>query len=299
MDIRNYIRIWGLKRKGVIKVRKLKKTAMLMMILVMILSMGVSVFADDNYTKIRLNTNDKDYVDAAVKEANLNIGGDGKTATLTVKSKDKGEDARATVDLVKYDGTDLLFSADNFKKANQNEAKKAMAAFINALKDSSVAEDTQQSIMDQITESDSDVSAILIPIIFDNPADLFTAYKWLFPFIQALRVVFGLGAILIVLLLVGSTIVDLAYIGLPVWRESVAEKNGGSSKKPFGVSYEALSTVMEIEKTLGEYKNAYWLYGKRRGMTYIVLAVCVLYLVIGELGGLISWVLSLVSGIVQ
>jgi hypothetical protein len=246
--------------KGV-RTMKTRKVAVLLLIIVMTLSMGTSVFAD---TTIRLNSNDKTYVDEAVKAANAAVGGDGKTAEVVVKSKNKGDDAKATVTLLKYDGTDLIFSTDAFKMANTREAKKAMSAFINAIKDSSLSADTQQSIMDQITESDSDVAAILIPIIFENPADLFTAYKWLFPFIQALRVVFGLGAILIILLLVGSTIVDFAYIGLPVWRNAVDEKNGGSSKKPFGVSYEALTTVLQIEKDLMEYKNAYWLYGKRQ-----------------------------------
>jgi hypothetical protein len=127
-------------------------------------------------------------------------------------------------------------------------------------------------------------------------ADLWKAYQIMEPFIGLINVVLGVGCVLLILLLMFSTVMDLAYIGLPVWRETQDSKG---KKNPFGVCYEALRTVQEVEKGLGDggYKNAYLLYFKRRALTYIILAICIMYLICGGLSGLISFVLGLVGGI--
>lgn len=157
-------------------------------------------------------------------------------------------------------------------------------------------------------EVDKDISAMLIPLIFDNTnADLFTAYKWLAPFLGIVRVILGIFTIGVVVLMFFSTVIDLAYIGLPVLREATADHSKGSKKKPFGVTFEALATINDVEMGIGHngtngtgggYRNAYFLYFKRRAVSYIVLSICILYLVVGELGGLMAWLMGLGSGIV-
>lgn len=271
-------------------------TALSIMILVL-LSLSVPVFADVN---IYLNANDKTAIENALKEANKAIGSD-NSIELKVRNAEKGGEKEVT--LFKYDdGANMLvFFEDNFSKSNQKELKKVMTAFINSIKDSTLSNDSQQYIMTQLQESNRDVAAMLLPMILDSTtADLFTAYKWLYPFLQILRVIIGIGVVGIILLLVGSTIMDLCYIGLPVWRETVAEKGQTTGKShPFGVSYEALCTVKQVEQALegNGYKNAVLIYFKRRAITYVTLSICLLYLIVGELGGLISWLLSLGSGV--
>lgn len=281
-----------------------KTSRIIVMILSLMMLMSVAVFA----VEISIpNDNQGSFMDAMVKTGNefatngitYNENSTDVKVDVLLKNQNSGN-LNSTV-LIKYDKSNgtLIFDEAVFKNSNQKDAKNKITSFINNLKDSSVDLDTQQSIMSQIQESDSDVAAVMIPLIFDeSKADLYTAYKWLYPFLSILRVVFGIGAIAIILLLVGSTIMDLVYIGLPVWREKDAEN--GKGKNPFGVSYEAIKTVKEIELTMteGNYQNAYLLYFKRRALTYIVLAICLLYLIVGELGGLISWILSLASGIV-
>lgn len=129
-------------------------------------------------------------------------------------------------------------------------------------------------------------------------ADIYSAMKIVEPFLGLMRVVFGIGAVVIVLLLTTSTIIDLCYVGLPMCR-------GEKDNKPVipFVSVDAESVVKEVESSIGggndtKYKNAYVMYFKRRAFTYIILAVCLLYLIAGELGGVISWFLNLASGLV-
>lgn len=272
----------------------------LVLILVLMTFMSMPVFAID----IPITPASKGHMEELFKRVEIEVEGireDSATNNvITVVPKEGNSKDGDTIELLKYNSDKgiLTFSAEGFKKANQKKAENIMKVFIKELKDSSLPLDVQQEIMNQIQESDNDVAAIMIPLIFDeSKADLFTAYKWLYPFLQILRVVFGIGAVLIVLLLIGSTIMDMVYIGLPVWREKEADKG---KKNPFGVSYEAIKTVTEIEKSLGDggYQNAYLLYLKRRALTYVVFAICLLYLIVGELGGLISWLLSLASGVV-
>lgn len=108
--------------------------------------------------------------------------------------------------------------------------------------------------------------------------------------------------IIISIALIGSTIIDLAFMGLPFAREGM--QNSADSKgrgRVLFVTSEAHSVIKESESSLdssGGYKNVYFMYFKRRAMTYLILSICLLYLVVGELGGLIGWVLSLGNGIV-
>lgn len=198
--------------------------------------------------------------------------------------------------------SELKFNKEAFDNGTEKSRKKVMQNLVIALRESPIEDQEQQNIVDQLSAKDSDVSRIMIPIMMDSTsADLYTALKWVSPLLPIVRVIFGIGAIAISLFLIGSTIVDLCFIGLPVMRESMtsnAEGKGG--KIPF-VSSDAVSVIKETESSAdssGGYKNAYLVYFKRRVVTYIILSICLLYLVLGELSGLISWLLSLGDGIV-
>lgn len=200
------------------------------------------------------------------------------------------------------DGNGLIFNKTAFDNGTEKSRKQVMTNFVEALRSSGIEEQEQQHIIDQLNAKDTDISRILIPIVMDKTsADLYTALKWLTPFLPIIRVLFGIGAIVISILLIGSTIVDLAFIGLPIMRESMENNANGKSGKISFVSSDAVSVVRETASSAdssGGYTNAYLLYFKRRALTYIILSICLLYLVLGELSGLIGWLLSLGDGIV-
>lgn len=205
--------------------------------------------------------------------------------------------------LFKFSEPNLIFYPETFKYATDASKKEALSIFINGLQSSSVSAQTQNNIIDQLNASSSEVSKMLIPLVMDaTSADLYTAMKFLKPILPIVRVIFGIGAIVISLFLIGTTIVDLCFIGLPVARERLqARQDERGGRIPF-VSSDAVSVVRDVESSLesaGTYKNAYLLYFKRRILTYIILSICILYLVVGELGGLISWILTLGEGVVN
>lgn len=198
-------------------------------------------------------------------------------------------------------GDTVTLNKDAFTYGTDASVKEALSYFVSDLQNSSVSEQGQQDIMDTWSEADSNINKILIPITIDKTsADIYTAMKWLNPFLPIIRVILGVLAILIVVLVILSTTIDLMFIGLPIARERM-QGSGDKKAIPF-VSNDAVYAVNETASSLsssGGYKNAYFTYFKHRAMTYVLLSICVLYLVLGELSGLIAWLLTLGDGVVK
>lgn len=218
----------------------------------------------------------------------------------SVPADDAGTVPAQTVLKVDSAGKKVTFSLEAYKNSDSKDVKALMQEFINNLKASSVSSNTQQDIMTRIQDSDTSVASMMLPMIFENTsADLYTAYRWVYPLLNSLRVVLGVGTIALIAMIMLSTVFDLAYIGLPMLQAGGEE----GKKKPFGVSFEALTTVKDVQSQVAGsngngYKNAYFVYFRRRAVTYIILSVCIVYLIAGELSGLIGWLLSLVGGVV-
>lgn len=201
--------------------------------------------------------------------------------------------------LVAITSSTLTFHIEDFQNATEGSRKKVVNYFVTQLQNSDVSTQTQQNLFEEMSNYDKNLQALLIPIIFDSTsADLYTAMKWINPILSVLRVILGIAAIILVLLILASTLLDLIYIGIPMAR---GNSDGNGSDKPFGVSYDAIAVVKEVESSLdgnSRYKNGYLIYARRRALTYFILAICLLYLVVGEIGGLMAWLMSLASGVV-
>lgn len=277
-----------------------KLFASIVLVFVMMLSMGMSAFAagEDLTSTISLPAGDIKAVGKVIQDLE-------KDKKLEIELKPNS--ATTTTKIITADAKGLKFNNTAFESGTEKSRKAALKAFVTGIQDSPIQQQSQQQIMDDLALVNSDVSRLLIPMVMDSTsADLFTAMKWLAPILPIIRVIFGVGAILITIFLIGSTIVDLCFIGLPIAREGLQSRGdangngGGSGKVPF-VSADAVSVIKETESALdssGGYKNAYVMYFKRRVLTYIIISICLLYLVLGELGGLIGWILGLGDGIV-
>lgn len=230
------------------------------------------------------------------------LGTNGDYLMVEVKASSTHESAKQ-VQLLTYDNSVVTLNNTVFENATDKSRKNAIGLFLRELQDSKVSGQTQQNIFNAFAAANRDVSLLLIPVVMDSTsADLFTSMKWISPLLPIVRVIFGIGSILIIMLLVGSTVIDLAFIGLPFARELMAKKENGENGRVRFVTSEAQSVIQETEASLGSgdgvYKNAYMLYFRRRALTYIILSICLLYLIAGEIGGLIAWLLKLGSGVV-
>lgn len=188
-----------------------------------------------------------------------------------------------------------------FDEKKSDEQHKLLKAFMSELQRVEISQEGLQYIHDDIKSINSNFAGVMIGLIYeDTKADLFTAMKMFAPFQSPLSVFFGICVIIIVTLLVLTTVIDLAAIGFSPFNEyltSKAEKSEG--KKPFGISTEAWSAMKEAQASIDKgYKNPYPIYFKRRALTYFLLALCILYLLAGQISGLIGFLMDLVSGMV-
>lgn len=284
---------------------KRKITLLIMLVMVLSLSFGaVGAFAagedESGVRTIMIAPGDKKYMQEDVW---ANMGDDGEYLKLEFRENVRNDNTDTRLLVYDNDGGVIKFNIKNFQSATESSRTRALGMFVEELQVSGVSSQTQKNIMDTLSAMDKDVSKLLIPIVMQSTsADVYTAMKLLAPILPIVRVLFGVGAICISLFLIAVTIIDMCFIGLPVAREQLQtrqdEKGGG--KIPF-VSSDAISVVRDVESSLqssGSYKNAYLIYFKRRVLTYIILSVCLLYLVVGELGGLMSWLLTLGGGAV-
>ena len=103
-------------------------------------------------------------------------------------------------------------------------------------------------------------------------------------------------------------VLDLSYMCIPAFRMMLsgdgATGNGtGNGSKPKIISYEAVSAVQLAEtgsgtsgQQGGTNKLAVGIYFKKRVVMLIVLGICLLYLIQGQIFALVSMILDLVSG---
>lgn len=278
--------------------QKFALTLVIMMIAPFIFGV-TSVFAE---TKVSLIGTDGTKMAEVMKQASVKNGGETNATVLKVELVSTADDTSGT--LLSINGNVLTFNEEVYAEATEKSKKKAMKAFVSSLQESGVSDQGQQDVIDKMSANSPDVKRMLIPLVMDSTsADLYTAMKWVNPVLPIVRLVFGIGAIVVSLMLIGSTILDLVFIGIPWARENMNNKadQKGGDKVPF-VSADAISVIKESESALdssGGYKNAYLMYFKRRVLTYIIISICLLYLVVGELGGLIAWLMGLGDGVVS
>lgn len=204
----------------------------------------------------------------------------------------------------KFDGSKFEDIDDSaFQQALINEFAKFMAdKYRNRFSDAD-----RQAIYNEIKDNCGQANAAMVAALFqDTKADMFSALRIFQPFNGIVGTILGVCVLALIILLIGSTALDMAYINFPIARNFMygKDKEGGDkggAKKPWGVTADAWSVVNECEGGGGsggdgKYKNANIAYFKRRILTYIVVAIMILYLLSGQLAGLIGWLMNLVSG---
>lgn len=291
---------------------------MSLMLTVMVILGGISiapasVFAEneDDQVKISVTNNMGKAFKEAVEYSNKltstgkkekNDGSTIKVRQAKLDKKSKNNETKGELEILKADNNTITFYPKNIRLAKTRDVDRAVGYVFDYLTEDGVVDNSElQEFNTQLSAAnDPTITKMILPIIMARMTpDLWTASKWLSPFLEIMKVVLGIAVIIIIFLVIASTVIDLAYIGIPVFRETIISKSEGKDDggSKF-ITADAKSTVMEVEKDLTKgYKNAYAMYFKRRATTYIVLAICIMYLVVGGLGGIISFIMNLGAGV--
>lgn len=266
--------------------RLLKKIMAFALASIMAISvLGISAFATSTSGKITIADDVAAFNFGTADTVALTKGGSATEAYIFAK-KD-GDTAVVLKTSAQYDKLSVTDKALQLQEALNKVGSLGLSS-------------TSLAIVEKWAKTLGATEAELLTSLFANTkADLFTAMKWFSPFQGTLGLILGIGVIFIIVLLIASTVFDLVYIGLPMARnvmDGKAEQNG--KPRPFGVSTDAVRVVTENEdNNKGAGGNMYVAYFKKRVVTYIILAVCILYLISGQLSSVIGWLLGQVSGI--
>lgn len=267
--------------------RLLKKIMAFALASIMAISvLGISAFATSTSGRITISDDVAAFGEFKDNKVALTKGGSGGTPYIFA-DKDEASDTVTIKTSAQFDKLSVTDKALQLQEALNKVGSLGLSS-------------TSLAIVEKWAKTLGATEAALLTSLFANTkADLFTAMKWFSPFQGTLGLILGIGVIFIIVLLIASTVFDLVYIGLPMARnvmDGKAEQNG--KPRPFGVSTDAVRVVTENEdNNKGAGGNMYVAYFKKRVVTYIILAVCILYLISGQLSSVIGWLLGQVSGI--
>lgn len=148
----------------------------------------------------------------------------------------------------------------------------------------------KNSVYNFISKQDTAVSSALKYLQVNTGADLVEAEKWFSPISPYISTLLGVMSLLVFLFLGISIMIDIFYIVLPPFRAALSI-GSDVNKRPWGISYEAFTTVTESEKT-EEYKNVLAIYARRRMGVIIIASIAITYLVSGKIYDVVVWLID-------
>lgn len=165
-----------------------------------------------------------------------------------------------------------------------------------------VTESTVQNWWKELQSKNGVGSKFMNEILKNTKPDFVTANAIYQPFSGLVGTILGLIAVLIMAFLGIVMAADICYIVLPPVRNFVAEDDNEKGKvaKSKIFSHDAIYAVQCAEDTSdggsGGGKQALGIYLKRRIFALILLGICLMYLVNGQLYTFVGWVLDMLRG---
>lgn len=204
-------------------------------------------------------------------------------------------------------GAKQQFLEDAFTLANamaDDTAYKAKNGMVTG--DSEVTDETVSDFLTAMQNCSGMGSTLLASILQNTKPDFVTANRWYKPFSGPVSSVIGLLCILIVALLGLSMALDIFYITIPFVQlalddnDSDGNNNSRLSKLVSSSARSAVKTQVDGGGSGGQSgsnnKSALATYAKGRWKEMLLLGVCLLYLVSGNIYSLVSQFINLMSG---
>lgn len=166
-------------------------------------------------------------------------------------------------------------------------------------------DDTVNSFLELVQNESGMGSQMLAMLLQNTKPDYVTANRIYEPFSGVVGTALGILAILIMAFLALTMALDLAYIAIPAFQlacggaEGGTGQNGGKSSGLGGfISKEAKSAVQGSDggQGSGDKKSAIGQYFKHRVGMLVMLGICLLYLVQGQIFAGIGAIIDLLSG---
>ena len=183
-----------------------------------------------------------------------------------------------------------------YNKLANSEQQKIMQRALDAIYESDVSRINRNKIYNELCALDTTTSSLVRQLSDDVHADFYTAYSYFKPFSGPIGTLLGILTIAIFAFLGLTIVIDIAYITIPFVQELLGRLSKGEKIKC--VSLEAANAVKEAESKSGqEYINPLGVYLKSKTRQYIAIAICILYLVSGNLFSFLASFIDYFTGI--
>lgn len=165
-----------------------------------------------------------------------------------------------------------------------------------------VSTDTRQNWYKDLQSKKGVGSKFMNLILEDTKPDFVTANQIYQPFAGVVGTIMGVIAVVGMGLLGIVLVADIFYIALPPVRMLVSDEGDSKgAKKAVSKIFSndaiyAVKVAEEGDSSDGNKKQALGIYLKRRIFMLILLGICLLYLVQGQIYVFVGWILDLVSG---
>lgn len=248
---------------------------------------SLSVYADVSTESATVSLTNSVYSNMSSNTYELEGGGYISGKELFTGSAEKGYD----LDEAKF----CTLSSDA-----QSEAVNDIATYSNEkVGENGVTDQTVQNWWKQLQSKNGVGTKFLNTILANTKPDFVTANAIYKPFSGPIGTVMGVIAIAMMGFLGIVIVADIAYIVLPPVRLFVSDdEKGNKLVKSKIFSHDALYAVQKAESDSdnGSPKQALGIYLKRRIIMLIVLGICLMYLVQGQIYTFVGYILDLVSG---
>lgn len=193
-----------------------------------------------------------------------------------------------------------VYVHEDFDYLNYEKQTKVITDLISSLQESeNLSGLCKQAIYNSLSDYLGDSFMSHIPEVVDaTTADVLGGLSFMAPFQGTFGLILGFAVIFIALFLVVSTVLDIAYLISPNIMNWFLDETGEKPKKRrLLISREAkYCAEASIQGTLKS--NIYITYLGKRWVTYVILSVCILYLLSGEIAKLIGGILDIAQGII-
>ena len=193
---------------------------------------------------------------------------------------------------------EITINMIEYNKLNDDNKFKVLDKTLNAIKDSKISVSNRNKFYNYVAKLDESVSSIVKKLSTDTRMDLGFAYHSLGGIFNFISKYFGLFVILIFWALTISLVVDIAYLTIPFVQWFLAlfvfkkSKIVDGQAKPLFISMEAFHAHLDAERET-KYVNMLGRYFSRRSKQLIILFICIIYMVSGEIYALFANIIDL------
>ena len=191
------------------------------------------------------------------------------------------------------DYIDISIDNNVYSRLQQTDKQEFMSICLNEVQNSTISNINKTKIYNFFVNSDPSIAGLVRQLSNDVKVDMPRAYAWFKPFSGPLGILLGCVTIAIFALLGLTIVIDIAFITIsPLqWILTKPSKDGG---RPMLISLEAWDSVKIAES---QHTGALGVYFKKKVGQIIVLSICILYLVSGNIFALVARIVDYFQGL--